>query len=79
MSSSPEPEYFLQKTQADAVVIGQGEVALPNLLEAWAAQRSFSEVRGIAYREDEKVVVNEPEKLIKDIDSILVENQFYLF
>ena len=67
---SPEPEYFLNKTQADAVVIGEGEVALVNLLDAWGAQRPLSTVRGIAYREGGKVVVNEREEVIKDIDSI---------
>lgn len=67
---SPEPEYFLKKTRADAVVIGEGEIALTNLLDALACQKSLSAVKGLAYREGEKVVVNERERLIEDVDSI---------
>jgi len=67
---SPEPEYFLHKTQADVVAIGEAELSLPNLLDALSANRSLSTVRGIAYREGEKVVVNEREKVIEDVDSL---------
>jgi radical SAM superfamily enzyme YgiQ (UPF0313 family) len=31
---SPEPEYFLKKTQADAAIIGEGEITIIELLEA---------------------------------------------
>ncbi|MFC2035014.1 B12-binding domain-containing radical SAM protein [Chloroflexota bacterium] len=67
---SPEPEYFLRKTQADAVAIGEAELSLPNLLDALSTKRNLSEVRGIAYRDGEKVIVNEREELINDIDSL---------
>ena len=30
---SPEPEYFLKKTRADVVVIGEGEITIIELLE----------------------------------------------
>lgn len=68
--SAPDPEYFLKKTKADAVVIGEAEVSFINLLEALASKKSLSKVKGIAYREDGKVFINEREDLIKDIDSI---------
>ena len=29
---APEPEYFLKKTRADAVVIGEGEITIVNLI-----------------------------------------------
>jgi len=67
---SPEPEFFLRKTQANAVVIGEGEIVLTNLLDALATQRSLSTVRGIAYWEGERVAVNQRERLIEDVDSI---------
>lgn len=67
---SPEPEYYLRKTQADAVVIGEGEKVLVNLIGALSHQRSLSGVKGIAYWDGGRVIVNEREKLIQSIDSI---------
>ena len=67
---SPEPEYFLKKTQADVAVIGEGEETIIELLEAAGNNLSFSSIAGIAFREDDKVIVNKRRSLIKDIDSI---------
>lgn len=67
---SPEPEYFLRKTGADAVVIGEGEIIMTQLLEALAAGRSLSTVKGVAYWDGDHVHVNERQALISDVDSI---------
>jgi anaerobic magnesium-protoporphyrin IX monomethyl ester cyclase len=67
---SPEPEYFLRKTGADAVVIGEGEVVMSNLIDALGAGRNISAVKGVSYLDGDKVVINEREKLIKDVDDI---------
>lgn len=67
---SPEPEFFLKKTQADVAIIGEGEETIIELLEAIHTKRSLAHVRGIAFREGNKVVVNERRALIKDVDSI---------
>jgi len=45
---SPEPEFFLRKTGADIVVMGEGEIVVNNLVDALAAGRSLSEIRGVA-------------------------------
>ena len=66
---SPEPELFLKKTQADVAIIGEGEETIVMLLEAINTKRSLAHVRGIAFREGNKVVVNERRALIRDIDS----------
>jgi radical SAM superfamily enzyme YgiQ (UPF0313 family) len=67
---SPEPGYFLKKTNADAIVIGEGEVTILDLVEAVANHRPLSDVKGIAFRDGDSVKVNEARPLIKDIDSI---------
>jgi len=67
---SPEPDYFLRKTQADAVVIGEGEVTIIELLKAVAGKKSLSTVKGIAYRQQGKTIINERRDLIQDIDAI---------
>lgn len=68
---APDPQYFLRKTRANAAVIGEGEESVVELLKALESKSGLSEVDGIAYREDDKVVVNKRRKLIQDVDSIV--------
>lgn len=67
---SPEPEYFLNKTGADAAVIGEGEVTIIELLEALEGKRKLSGVAGIAFFQEGKFIQTPKRALIKDIDSI---------
>ena len=67
---SPEPEFFLKKTQADVTIIGEGEETIVELLEAINTKRSLAHVRGIAFRDADKLGVNERRALIRDIDSL---------
>ena len=67
---SPEPEFFLKKTGADAAVIGEGEITIIELLKALENKKSFKGIKGIAFNKDGNVVINERRPLIKDIDSV---------
>jgi len=68
---SPEPEYYLEKTKADAVVIGEGENTIINLCDAIANHKNLKTVRGIAYRNNNgECIINEPNNLIEDVNSI---------
>jgi len=67
---SPEPEYFLRKTKADVVIIGEGELTIIEVLEALANKKSFSRIKGIAYIEENSIIINEDRPLIQDIDNI---------
>ncbi len=67
---SPEPEFFLKKTQADAAVIGEGEITIIELMEALSDNKPFNKIKGIAFRDGDKVIVNEERHLIKDIDPL---------
>jgi len=69
---APEPGYFLRRTNADAIVIGEGEETIVELLEAFANNRSFSTVQGVAYREGDEVLVTPERPLIpeKDLDGV---------
>jgi len=81
---SPEPEYFLRKTQADAVVIGEGEKTIVELVSALSRKKQyfdyeyFRNVKGIAYRICKFIFVNERRPLIEDIDSIPIP-AYHLF
>lgn len=67
---SPEPEFFLRKTMADAVCIGEGDETIIDLCNALETHRSLATVDGIAYREGNDVVVNKRRTLIQDIDAL---------
>jgi radical SAM superfamily enzyme YgiQ (UPF0313 family) len=67
---APEPEFFLKKTEADAVVIGEGEETILELMEGIKGIIPFSTIPGIAFRDGETVVVNQRRALISDVDSI---------
>jgi len=60
----------LKKSGADAAVIGEGELTIVELLQAVANHRPLKDVKGIAYRDGDKVIINERRELIKDIDSL---------
>jgi radical SAM superfamily enzyme YgiQ (UPF0313 family) len=67
---APEPEFFLRKTGADVVVIGEGEETILEILDSVSERSKLDKVRGIAFRKGDKIVVNERRTLIKDVDSI---------
>jgi len=67
---SPEPGYFLEKTGADAIVIGEGEETIVDLAKTVAARRPLSSVRGIAYRDGKQVKITPRRPLVADLDSL---------
>ncbi len=68
--ASPEPEYFLKKTQADAVVIGEGEETVVELVDRIITKTPLKGLKGIAYHIGEFNYINERRPLIRNIDSI---------
>jgi len=68
---SPEPEFFLKKTGADAVVIGEGEETIVELLTSVINKKGLEQVFGIAYlNAGGDCVINKKRALLKDIDAI---------
>lgn len=67
---APEPEYFMEKTLADVIVIGEGEQTALEITEALAGTRTLSSVLGIAYRDGDRCIRTGPRPLIPDIDQI---------
>lgn len=68
--AAPEPDYFLSKTGADAVVIGEGEITVINLLEALEQKKPLHSVNGIAFLEKGRCVQTPRQSLIEAIDGI---------
>jgi len=67
---TPTPEFYLKTTNADAVVMGEGELAFLNLVKAIEDNRPLTEVKGLAFRNGSNIVVNQREQPIKEIASI---------
>ncbi len=67
---SPEPEFFLKKTGADVVVIGEGEETILELSAALGDPVRMKAVKGIAWRNGDEVITNERRAVIADVDSI---------
>ena len=61
------PEYILKETQADIVVLGEGEKTIVTLMDNLD---DYSSVKGIAYRKGNKITVNERVPPIKNLDEI---------
>ena len=61
---TPEPEYFIQKTKADVVVMGEGEDTTREVFAALVNNSSYDNIPGIAWREGNKVTVNPARPLI---------------
>ncbi len=65
------PEYFLRKTGADIVGIGEGEITFVELMDAFAGKRSLESVDGIAFLDaDGNYIRTKERELIQDIDKI---------
>lgn len=67
---TPEPEFFLKRTGADAIVMGEGEQTILELMDALECRAPLQGIKGIAYRDGDRCVVNERRSLIPDIDTI---------
>jgi radical SAM superfamily enzyme YgiQ (UPF0313 family) len=67
---APEPEFFMKKTEADVIVIGEGEITALEIIQAIEGNRPFSSVKGIAYKVNGKCIKTSPRSLIENIDDI---------
>jgi radical SAM superfamily enzyme YgiQ (UPF0313 family) len=56
--------------ELDAIVIGEGEITTPVLIEKIKNKEELKDVLGIAYREDGKIIVNPPRPIVKNLDEL---------
>lgn len=64
------PEEYCKNESIDFIVVGEGEIVFENLLKALEKCESFENIKGLAWKKEGKVIVNEQEKLIKNIDHL---------
>ena len=69
--SSMLPEQTLSEPYIDYVVVGAGEYTLLELVQHLEGNKpGLAEIKGLAYKENGKVVVNEARPFIKDLDEL---------
>ena len=65
------PEQTLIEPSIDYVVIGAGEYTLLELVQHLEDGNSkLAEIKGLAYKENGRVIINEPRPFIKDLDEL---------
>lgn len=64
------PRETLENPDLDYVVLGQGEHTLAELLDALAGRRSLEGIRGLGYRRNGSIHLDEDHPLIEDLDAL---------
>jgi anaerobic magnesium-protoporphyrin IX monomethyl ester cyclase len=79
------PKDFLEEAKnVDVAVMGEGEYAMLDIVQAFEGKKQLSEIAGVAYRQDGKVQVNPPRPFIENLDELpypaydLVDMEQYL-
>lgn len=68
---TPHPEQIYQKLFfISALVYGEGEKTFVEVVKALIKREPLNQIKGLAYCEDGKVIVNEPRPLIEPLDTI---------
>ncbi|HRQ80255.1 MAG TPA: radical SAM protein [Azospirillaceae bacterium] len=67
---SPDPQYFLRKTGADAVVMGEGEITTVELVAALENKTPLADVSGLTFRDGDKFITTPARLLINDLETI---------
>ncbi len=66
-----EAEKILKEHKSiDVVMMGEGEETIIELVDIVQKKESLDRIKGIAYRQKERVIINEPRPEIGDLDSI---------
>jgi anaerobic magnesium-protoporphyrin IX monomethyl ester cyclase len=55
---------------ADAVIIGEGEITLRELVDHWSTGTTWYDVAGITYRHAEEVRTNPKRSILRDLDAL---------
>lgn len=64
------PQQTLEFEDVDIVVIGEGEETMRELADSLEKNKDIGEVKGIGYKEDNRIKFTEPRPLIKNLDDI---------
>ena len=75
--ASSIPELFLDKTQADVLIMGEGEVSAYEAVEALRTGQALEEVQGIAFRKDGQCHITDARKAQKIDEFSMINWDFF--
>lgn len=64
------PYQTMEITNADFLVLGEGENTIVELMDAITKKRNFSDVKSIAYKDKRKIIITPRRQFITDLDTI---------
>jgi anaerobic magnesium-protoporphyrin IX monomethyl ester cyclase len=64
------PQKLLEESEADFIVLGEGEKTIVDLVSAVESGGDISGINGIAFRADDRIIVTEPAEPIADLDTV---------
>lgn len=64
------PTHILNKTPADIAVIGEGENTLKEIVSRLEDNSSLDDVKGVAYKKENRIIINSPRPLISNLDDL---------
>lgn len=70
-------DQILRQYGADMVVIGEGERVLVELCDALEKKTGLDTVKGLAFRENDKVIVNPPHDTVANLDGLPLPDYSY--
>ncbi|MCX6746789.1 MAG: radical SAM protein [Candidatus Pacearchaeota archaeon] len=65
-----EPELMLNSFNPDFAVIGEGEETIVELINVIEKKKNLKQIKGIIYKDKEKVIITENREPIKDLEKI---------
>jgi len=73
--STSIPELLLESTKVDIAVVGEGDITVVEILKRLGKNEGLEGIDGIFYKEDGRIIKNNPREVIKDINSIPFPNR----
>ncbi len=64
------PQKLFQASQADFIVIGEGERSIVDLISAIERAQDLHNIRGIGYKDGDNVVITDPQDPIANLDTV---------
>jgi radical SAM superfamily enzyme YgiQ (UPF0313 family) len=63
-------EYFLAHSEVDFVIRGEGELTFLNLLKALEDKQDLRQIKGLAFKQEGKIIITPEAEFIEDLDSL---------
>ena len=64
------PETSIKECNADFCIIGEGEITLLELVNAIKNKTPLNEIKGLAFKQNDDIIINEPRDLIENLDEL---------